>query len=569
MDRRDFITSAIGMGAGLAAAGPAHATTGPATDGASGAGARSPAKTRAVTFDERKIDAIFADLDQARLPGAAVGIALGGKPVYRKGFGLASMELPVALSPTIRMRASLTTRHFTSLAYLLLCEEGKAGIDDPLGKWFPEFHRVTHKVTLRQLMANTSCLRDPFDVCFQFSGTGRGVTGADLLALYRSMDDVNAAAGTSFNYNHGDFLLVGAAIERITGKTLDEVLRERIFEPLGMRGTLLRHSDIDYLPNSAANHMKTTAGVYEKWGCMDFGGDGAMASTIDDLLRWLAHMDAPKIGSAATWSMIKSPQQVANGTSTGYGLGLLPGRYRGVDTFQHSGPWFGANSHFAKVPAAGLDVVVLVNRSDVSAVALASKVLDACIAQLEPATETAAGPLAAGMFRSPATGRAIRLFAQAGRQFLSIDGKDLPAQFVAPGVFGLALLASTPNQTVTLVGDPARPTAIRYSDFGNIEEFKSVPAVDKPDARAIVGRYRSESTGTEAAVTRTDQGARWQTTGRFGSMVYDLEGQAEGVWKVTSASMPFLGGMVTFEDDRRTCRFSDLLTLALPFRRVA
>jgi len=81
-----------------------------------------------LAFEERKIDAVFAELDQCQFPGAAVGIAIDGKPVYRKGFGLASMELPVALSPSVRMRIYSTTKHFTCLAYMLLCEEGKAGV---------------------------------------------------------------------------------------------------------------------------------------------------------------------------------------------------------------------------------------------------------------------------------------------------------------------------------------------------------------------------------------------------------------------------------------------------------
>ena len=93
-----------------------------------------------VKFDEEKVDSIFAELDQCHLPGAAVGIAVDGLPVYRKGFGLASMELPVLLSPTIRMRIGSTSKHFTCLAYLLLCEEGRAEIDDPIGKYLPELH---------------------------------------------------------------------------------------------------------------------------------------------------------------------------------------------------------------------------------------------------------------------------------------------------------------------------------------------------------------------------------------------------------------------------------------------
>src|SRR6202022_3356579 len=112
--------------------------------------------TLAVEFDEKKIDAIFAKVDQCQMPGAAVGIAIGGKPVYRKGFGLASMELPLVLSPSIRMRIYSTAKHFTCLAYMLLCEGGKAGIDDPIGNVLPELHPVTRKVTMRQLMGHVS-----------------------------------------------------------------------------------------------------------------------------------------------------------------------------------------------------------------------------------------------------------------------------------------------------------------------------------------------------------------------------------------------------------------------------
>src|SRR5262249_19681191 len=134
-----------------------------------------PSHGLSVSFQEEKIDAIFAEIDQCRLPGAAVGIAIGGRPVYRKGFGLASMELPVVLTPTIRMRIHFTTKHFTCLAYLLSCEDGKAGIDDPIGKFLPELHPVSRGVTMRQLMGHTGGLRDAHDINWQFSGIGRPV----------------------------------------------------------------------------------------------------------------------------------------------------------------------------------------------------------------------------------------------------------------------------------------------------------------------------------------------------------------------------------------------------------
>ena len=190
---------------------------------------------RATEFDERKIDALFADLDQGSGPGAAVGIAIGGKPVYRKGFGLASMELPVVLSPSIRMRIGSTTKHFTALAYMLLCEEGKAGIDDPLGKYLPELHPITRTVTTRQLMTNTSGLRDSCDIRVHLQGKmGRRATRADLVSLYRNIEDVHAAPGSAWIYNNGGWVLLTAVIERLTGQSFEEVMLSRVFEPLGM-----------------------------------------------------------------------------------------------------------------------------------------------------------------------------------------------------------------------------------------------------------------------------------------------------------------------------------------------
>ncbi len=223
-----------------------------------------------IAFDEQKIDAIFATLNQCQSPGAAVGVAIGGRPVYRKGFGLAHMELPVVLSPTIRMRIGSSSKHFASLAYMLLCEDGDASLDDPVGIHLPELHRSAQNVTMRQLMAHISGLQDVHEICWQFSGTGHDVSSADQLSLYCDFDIVNAEPGTSWIYNNGGYLLLSAAIERISGKQLEDVLRERIFEPVGMHDTLLRRVDTDFVPNSATLHMVSMTSFLD--GDSVFGG---------------------------------------------------------------------------------------------------------------------------------------------------------------------------------------------------------------------------------------------------------------------------------------------------------
>jgi len=533
-------------------------------------------KTHGVVFREADIDALFAELDQCQLPGAVVGIAIDGRPVYRKGFGLASMELPVVLSPTIRMRINSTTKHFACLAYMLLCEEGLADVDDPIGRFLPELHPVTGKVTMRQLMGHVGGLRDALDIKYQFSGTGRPVSSAAVFSLYRDIDDVNFPPGTSWCYCNGGFLILTVVIERITGRPLEEVLQERIFAPVGLHDSLLRRVDTDFVPNSATMHMTSSTGGFDRsYLGTECAGEGGIVSTVDDMLRWLAHMDAPSVGSAATWALMKSPQRLSNGASTGYGFGLSSSRYRGVEVLHHAGGGMGANSQMLKVPAAGLDVVVMVNRHDVSASELVNAILDACLANLDVVEHSAFRPVAKGTYVSSVTGRVIRLRDSVvtpqcrppTQQIAVIDGFDVPVE-----TDGHVLRPGGPfeflKMKLTLMGETEKPTSISLDDFGNRDELQSVPPPEAADEEPIAGSYRSATTGSEATISRSDEGARLITTGRFGSAQYNLECLSAGIWRARSRDVMPWGGILSFDTRHTVFHFSNLRTRALPFRRV-
>lgn len=557
-------------------------------------------RTRSVELDERKIDAVFAGLNQCQLPGVAVGIALQGKPIYRKGFGLANMELPVLLSPTIRMRIGSVTKHFAAFAYMLLCEEGRAAADDTIGKYLPELHPVTHGVTLRQLMGHTSGLRDASDIRFRFGGfEGRPVSCEELLRLYRTLDDVDTPPGTAWMYNNGGYMILSAIIERITGQDLGQVLRERIFTPIGMTDTLLRRWDTDFVPNSATPHTMNPSGAFEKryWG-LDFAGAGGMVSTVDDLLRWLAHMDAPAVGSARTWTAMKAPHTLANGTSTDYGLGLILGTYRGLKTIHHGGGWIGGNAQLLKVPEAGLDIVIIANRADAFAPVLANKILDSCVADLQPLEEGFKGPthteafallrikgddpvspekpdkatpaatFVTGAFRSQTSGRVVQLFGKEGRQIVSIDGHDLPYARCADGVLRPIPIWSFIKRVVTLKGNPAKPTAIQLSDFGTVDDLGPMDLVTKPDLGKIIGQYRSQSTATDISIYSGETGPRMRTQCPYGSMDYALECLTDGVWRANSVLSIFLDCILSFDAAHEEFRLSSYNTRMLPFRRV-
>ncbi|MFC3215724.1 serine hydrolase domain-containing protein [Novosphingobium panipatense] len=110
---------------------------------------------------------MFAPFDRTDAPGFAVGVAINGVPGYRRGFGMASIELPVALSPSIRMRIESTSKHFCVLAAMLLCEEGKLDLEASPRIYLPELPAWAEPMTVRQLMAHTSGMRDSLDLLLQ------------------------------------------------------------------------------------------------------------------------------------------------------------------------------------------------------------------------------------------------------------------------------------------------------------------------------------------------------------------------------------------------------------------
>jgi D-aminopeptidase len=523
-----------------------------------------------VTCDPERLDGIFAKIDQCQLPGAAVGIAIGGQPVYRKGFGLAHLELPVALTPGMRMRIGSITKHFTCLAYLLLCEAGKAGLEDPLRRYLPQLSPVTHAVTLRQLMGHLSGLRDVHDLVWQFSGTGHPVTTSQLLSMYREIPDVNCTPGTQWRYNNGGFLLLGEVIEKIAERSLEDVLRERIFEPAGMHDTVLRRWDSDFMPNSATLHMIRPAGGFEKsYLNTALGGEGGVVSTVNDLLRWLAGMDAPVMGSPATWQTLRATQHLNNGTSTGYGFGLRSGWYRGARTLGHAGGVMGGNAQILKVPSAGLDVVVLVNRQDVSATSLAERILDVCIPSLDPPPVSSDRRFGVGAFRSPVTDRVVHLFGHEGKQIAAVDGVDTEVIADAEGVLRPTGPYSHLRREIVRRDDLERPSAIQLVDFGDVDELSPVTVARDFTRKRMTGRYRAETVDIDLTISDTGDELRLHSTGRFGSIDYFLTSLGEGVCRARSTSAMPWSGIITFADSYESFQFTTGRTVKLPFRRLS
>ncbi|NIJ39377.1 CubicO group peptidase (beta-lactamase class C family) [Sphingopyxis panaciterrae] len=503
-------------------------------------------KTR---FDEMEIDRIFADIDQSQLPGAAVGIAIGGVPVYRKGFGLANMELPTLLTPGMRMRIGSTTKHFACLAYMLLVEDGLAGLDDPIGKYVSGLSPVNGAATMRRLMGHTSGIRDLLSVTMSVHGVNRPVTDEQMLAYYETIDDADFEPGERWSYNNGAYMLLTAAIEKITAKPLDDVLRERIFTPVGMHQTMLRRWDSDFVPNSATLHFRGATGVFSKTHMgMEISGAGGMVSTMDDMLLWLRHMDAPTVGSSETWQRMIEPQMLNSGHSTNYGLGLMRETYRGAVVIHHAGGVMGGNSQMIKMPDAGLDISIGVNRADVSGVTLALKVIDACVEGLAPQPDKQEYAKRTGTFVSMADGRVIALSAADDMQMMSVDGgAPTPVSPDAEGTLHLPDAAAFLQQRLRLDGN-----SLIFSDFGNEDVLSEIETDSEAKLGDRAGAYRSEALDATFTLMEDSDGARGRMHGRHGWADYMLTPVTTDIWRIEQTVFAAVSGILTLATDGKS-----------------
>jgi CubicO group peptidase (beta-lactamase class C family) len=349
--------------------------------------------TQKIHIDTAKLDALLSPFDRSDAPGFAVGVSVDGRPGYRRGVGMASVELPVVLSPTIRMRIGSTSKHFTVLAVMLLAEAGLLSIDDAPRRHLPELPDWADGMTLRQLRPHTSGMRDSLDLILHSAGAGVPAAADFQVKVLAALDSVNFTPGESWNYNNGGYVLLAEIVARVSGLSFADFLKTRIFQPIGMNDTMLRALDTDLVANSATLHLAAPAGGWTRgvFG-VPIGGEGGIVSTVDDMLRWLAHMSAPVVGSLDTWRIMRTPV-----TTHGYGLGLTMGSHRGLAIVHHAGAVMGGSSQMLKVVDPDLDIIVMTNGlGSLAVMKLVDGIIDACLPGLPPVAEDHAGKIVTG-----------------------------------------------------------------------------------------------------------------------------------------------------------------------------
>ena len=330
-----------------------------------------------------KVDQVFAVYDQPGSPGCALGVVRDGHFLYKRGYGSASLELGVPISPESVFYMGSVSKQFTAASVVLAAEQGFVSLDDEVHKYVPELPSYGKPITLRQMLHHTSGLRDIFSLLFLAGRNAEDVHPSnELLDLIAHQKGLNFNPGDEYLYSNTNYFLMGVIIRRTTGKPLSQFAEENIFKPLGMSHTRFYDDRTLVVPGRIPAYEPRQGGGFQvAWSTnFDKVGDGGLLSSVDDLLLWDHNFYENKLGKGTLLKELETPGVLNNGHAIDYGLGLVITSYRGLPVVAHSGALFGYRTAFLRFPNQKFSVICLCNLGASNPVQSAEKVADLYLA---------------------------------------------------------------------------------------------------------------------------------------------------------------------------------------------
>ena len=350
---------------------------------------------------DQSINAIFSGASAPQSPGAAVLVQKDGQTVFERGYGVRDLR---TLSPNdahTDFRLASCTKQFTAMAIMLLVRDGKLRYDEPLTEIFPEFPAYGKSITIRNLLNHTSGLPDYEELMEKAGGDARWtrakqIQDAEVLELLERESHGKFAPGTGWSYSNSGYVVLGMIVAKVSGESFPDFLRERIFQPLGMTNTVAYVKGTNEVPNRAYGHSKQGDAFAETDQSSTSAtlGDGGVYSNVEDLAKWDSALAQHTLLSAAEMQPALTPFKLLdgslparwaggigdsdplNGKPVAYGFGWYLDSYNGHARMWHYGDTMGFKSAIERFPGDKLTVIVLANRSDLDAAALALKVAE-------------------------------------------------------------------------------------------------------------------------------------------------------------------------------------------------
>jgi CubicO group peptidase (beta-lactamase class C family) len=329
----------------------------------SAAAARAQDRASLPADLSRKVDKVVADaLKKTGVPSASVALVLDGRIAYVKAYGAARVAPRVPAAPGMRYAIGSISKQFTAAAILLLQEEGKLSLDDKVSRFVPDLTRAD-EVTIRQLLSHTSGYQDYWPQDYVMPMMLEPITADRILDLW-ARKPLDFDPGTKWQYSNTNYVVAGLVVEKAGGMPFLEFLRTRVLAPLGMKS--VADVDTERLGDTdATGYLRYALGPPRpapKEGKGWLFAMGELAMTAEDLARWDVSIIERKLLSPASYHQLETEVVLANGLSTGYGLGVSVYSDGGHRALAHGGEVSGFTAQNVVYPDDRVAVAVLTNQ---------------------------------------------------------------------------------------------------------------------------------------------------------------------------------------------------------------
>lgn len=441
-----------------------------------------------------KIDAVFKQYDAANVPGCALGVFHNGSIAYARGYGMADLEHNVRITPASLFDVGSVSKQFAAAAILLLAQQHKLSLNDDVHKYIPELPNYGAPLTLNEMMSHTSGLRDYTDL-LDLAGYGleQATTDEQALSAVVRQRGLDFPSGTRYEYSNTNYFLLSVIVKRVTGQTLAQFVRRRIFLPLGMTHTVYRDDYAMLIPNRAMGYAPVGAGRFKNsMSNWQQTGDGAVQISIQDALKWDENFYHPRVGGRELIAQMQTPGHLANGKRLSYARGLFLQTYRGLKEVAHGGAWIGYRAEFDRYPTVHTSVVVFCNSDAATPDALAQQVAGVVLApHLAPlpvaaraGKSTITPQAAAGSYFNAEGADVLRIAAHGNGIALDLGGGNLYPLRTAGGT-SFAIGTTIVKFIVPKSGSTASALSIQSSDGSTDFASRFMPVT--PSAAQLQG----------------------------------------------------------------------------------
>ena len=311
-----------------------------------------------------RIHDVMASHFPADEPGAVALVAYNGEVVFRRAYGLASVELNVPVRPEMVFALASVTKLHTAVAAMMLVEEGALQLEDEVVDYLPGLSHA-EGATIAHLLSHTSGLTGPIAAIpgYREENIHREISPDDLIASYADYP-LLFAPGERFRYSNEGIAALGRIVELVSGQSWEQFLQQRIFEPVGMNSTYFGgHHRI--IPMAVTGYTKHDSG-WKRAQPSSFTrafGMGALFSTVDDLFAWHNALLAGRLVKPETLESMFTAFPLNDGGHSRHGFGFVVSEINGHRFAGHGGGHFGWSTFLAILPDDGIFVTVLTNRS--------------------------------------------------------------------------------------------------------------------------------------------------------------------------------------------------------------